>query len=403
MMNRIVIILFFALLGVFVVSSACTKDEKPGEKPPVEEPGDSTVAFLFGADLSYVNQIEDNGGTYKVSGEFKDPYLIFMEQGAHIIRLRLWHNPSWVYDLYSEETPLYSGFPDVLKSIERAKEQGLQVNLDFHYSDTWADPGHQDVPQAWKNITSIDVLADSVYNYTYSVLSVLAEKGLLPEMVQIGNETNCGMMFTNVPATFPKLSVCDGNWSNAGKVFNAGINAVRAIDKKYNKKTLITLHVADPKNIDWWFTDMINKAGITDFDIIGFSYYPNWHTTVSFDNLPALVTQVKNKFNRDIMVLETAYAFTSENNDGYNNIFGGQSPIAKYAYSPEGQKQFLIDLTQNLIDAGASGIMYWEPAWISSQMKDLWGTGSSWENCTFFNFSGELTETIQFMKYDYQK
>jgi arabinogalactan endo-1,4-beta-galactosidase len=403
MMNRIVIILFFALLGVFVVSSACTKDDKPSEKPPVEEPVDTTTSFLFGADLSYVNQIEDHGGTYKVSGEFKDPYTIFKEQGAHIIRLRLWHNPSWVYDLYSEEIPLYSGFPDVLKSIERAKGQGLQVNLDFHYSDTWADPGHQDVPQAWKNITSIEVLSDSVYNYTYKVLSDLAEKGLLPEMVQIGNETNCGMMFTNAPAAFPKLSVCDGNWSNAGKVFNAGINAVRAIDTKYNKKTLIALHVADPKNLDWWFNDIINKAGITDFDIIGFSYYPNWHTTVSFDNLPALVTQVKNKFNRDIMVLETAYAFTSDNNDGYNNIFGGQSPIAKYPFSAEGQKLFLIDLTQNLIDAGASGIMYWEPAWVTSQMKDLWGTGSSWDNCTFFNFSGDLTGTIEFMQYDYKK
>ncbi|PKP09358.1 MAG: arabinogalactan endo-1,4-beta-galactosidase [Bacteroidetes bacterium HGW-Bacteroidetes-4] len=402
-MNRIVIILFFALLSVFIVSSACTKDDKPSEKPPVEEPDDSTAAFLFGADLSYVNQIEDHGGTYNVSGEFKDPYSIFKEQGAHMIRLRLWHNPSWVYDLYSQEIPLYSGFPDVLKSIERAKGQGLQVNLDFHYSDTWADPGHQDVPQAWKNITSIEVLSDSVYNYTYKVLSDLAEKGLLPEMVQIGNETNCGMMFTNAPAAFPKLSVCDGNWSNAGKVFNAGINAVRAIDNKYNTKTLIALHVADPKNLDWWFTDMINKAGVTDFDIIGFSYYPNWHTTVSFDNLPALVTQVKNKFNRKIMVLETAYAFTSENNDGYNNIFGGQSPIAKYPFSPDGQKQFLIDLSQNLIKAGASGIMYWEPAWVTSQMKDLWGTGSSWDNCTFFNFSGDLTGTIEFMQYDYQK
>jgi arabinogalactan endo-1,4-beta-galactosidase len=221
-------------------------------------------------------------------------------------------------------------------------------------------------------------------------------------MVQIGNEINCGMMITNTRANFPQLNVCDGNWINLGKVLNAGIQAVRKIDTENTKSTIIALHVADPKNLDWWFTNIVQNGLVTDFNVIGFSYYHIWHTTVSFSALPNLVSTVKNKFNKDIMILETAYPFTAANNDSYNNIFNNQPIIEGYPYTIEGQKSFMINLTQNMINAGAKGIMYWEPAWISSDMKDLWGTGSAWENCTFFNFSGNVTETVDYLNFKYQ-
>jgi arabinogalactan endo-1,4-beta-galactosidase len=144
-------------------------------------------------DLSYVNQVEDHGGVYKQSGEAADPFEVLSDKGANLTRVRLWHNPDWVKDVYGQATPLYSGLADLAKTIERAHQSGMAVLLDFHYSDTWADPGHQDVPAAWKNITNIGVLCDSVYNYTYNTLDYLKNKDLLPQMVQIGNETNPGM------------------------------------------------------------------------------------------------------------------------------------------------------------------------------------------------------------------
>lgn len=358
--------------------------------------------FYLGADLSYISQIEDNGGIYKLHNKATDPYALFSQNGTNLIRLRIWNNPKWVADLYEGNTPLYSAFEDVKRSIRRAKEQNMAVNLDFHYSDIWADPEHQNPPETWKEITTIHTLCDSVYNYTFSVLKKLAQEKLLPEMVQIGNETNCGLMHTNTLDSFPNLSVCDGNWKNAGLVLNAGIKAVKDIDSIYRHNTQIILHVADPKNLNWWFENMTTKGNVTDFDIIGFSYYPLWHTTITFDELPSLISDLKAKFKKEIMIVETAYPFTTEENDSYPNIFNTQKPLDNYPYSPEGQRQFLIDLTQNVINAGGNGIIYWEPAWISSTLRDLWNTGSGWENCAFFDFTGNATNAFDFYNYNYK-
>ncbi len=394
--------LLIAIITLSNTFSSCSKKDNP----TIDQPAKDSISFnefAMAVDLSYVNQVEDHGGIYYENKVKKDPYAIFKEHGANMVRLRIWNNPQWIKTIYDQSSPLYSGFDDVAKSMQRAKTAGLAVNLDFHYSDVWADPGTQNPPDAWKNITDINVLCDSVYNYTYGVLNALNKKGLLPEMVQIGNEINCGMMVTNTAAGFPQLNICNGNWANQGKVLNAGIRAVRKIDSETSKKTIIALHVADPKNLEWWFDGIMQTAGVIDFDVIGFSYYHIWHTTISFTDLPALVTRLKAKFNKDIMILETAYPFTSANNDSYSNIYSNQAPIDGFPYTAEGQKNFMTTLTQNMMNAGAKGVMYWEPAWISCGMKDLWGTGSAWDNCTFFDFTGNLTQGIDYLNYNYSK
>jgi len=387
------------LVSLVCVVSSCSQDNTIKGSDKQNEAGEEE--FINGVDLSYVRQVEDKGGVYRVAQKEIDPYALFKEKGANMVRFRLWHNPSWVKDIYGNETVVYSGFEEVAKGIKRAKENNLAVNLDFHYSDVWADPDHQNPPAAWQKISNIDVLCDSVYNYTFEVLSELNSRGLMPEMIQIGNETNCGMMHTNIKAGFPWLSVCDDHWSDFGKVLNAGIKAVRAIDDMSGNATKIALHVADPKNLEWWFSNVISQGKVTDFDIAGFSYYHLWHTTISFNELPNVVRRLKARIKKDIVLLETAYPFTTANNDSYNNIYGSMAPIDGYPYSVEGQKQYMIDLTQNMMDAGAIGVMYWEPAWITSQMTDLWGTGSSWENCSFFDYSGNATDAINYLNHNY--
>jgi arabinogalactan endo-1,4-beta-galactosidase len=386
------------LCMVCYVSCVDDKIEEPLPEEPV--PGD----FYFGADLSYVNQILDHGGVYQDGGVVKNPYKIFKDHGANIIRLRLWHNPVWTKEVYGASgTQLYNDLADVAKSIASAKEQGLKVLLDFHYSDSWADPGKQEIPAAWKDITDINVLKDSVYNYTRRVFQFLEAKDLLPELVQIGNETNCGMLFSNAASGFPACNVCNGEWQRMGIVVNSAIKAVKDVTATSDIKTKIILHVADPKNVDWWFSNMMDvaKGNVKDFDIIGFSYYPLWHTTVTVDQVSNNVSSFKNKFDKAVMILETAYPWTGASDDNYNNLFGSQAPVSGYPYSPQGQYDLMVKISQEVKDGGGIGLVYWEPAWISSQMKDLWGTGSSWENNTFFDFDGNTIKGIDFMKYDF--
>lgn len=372
---------------------------------PKDTPPDS-IGFYFGADLSYTNQILDYGGVYKDGGEVKSPYKIFKNRGASLVRLRLWHNPAWTKTVYTPAgDQMYNDILDVAKAIQLSKEQGLAVLLDFHYSDTWADPGKQTIPAAWQDIKTMEVLKDSVYNYTLKTLQYLEDRNLMPEFVQIGNETNCGMLSTSVPAGFPDCNVCNGNWVNAGALINRAIDAVNDASASSVIKTKIMLHVADPKNVEWWFDNITNtsKGNVSDFDIIGFSYYPLWHTTVSPDQLSDKVSLFKTKYSKEVMILETAYPWTTAANDDYNNLFTNEPAIAGYPKTKQGQADILKKITQEMIDGGGVGVIYWEPAWISSSMKDLWGTGSSWENNTFFDFDGNTIEGIEYMKYPYKK
>lgn len=364
-------------------------------------------SFFFGADLSYVNQILDHGGVYKENNTIKNPYQIFKEHGTDLVRLRLWHNPVWTKEVYNPEgQQLYNDLPDVARSITASKQQGMQVLLDFHYSDFWADPGRQEIPEAWLAIKDINVLRDSVYNYTFKTLSYLANRNLLPEFVQLGNEINCGMLYEhneNPVEGFPSCSVCENPWSNIQIVINAAIKAVRDVTVSSAIKTKIILHVADPVNINWWFTNVTSGGVVTDFDIIGISYYPIWHTGVPLAELSERIAAFRKTFNKDIMILETAYPWTKEANDGYNNIFESQTPVPGFPYTQQGQFDMIKAITQEVVDGGGIGIIYWEPAWITSNMRDFWNTGSSWENCTFFDYTGNVIRGIDYMKHNYDR
>ena len=393
------------MLWTVVISSliffAQCKTEEPIIIPP-DEGNDAPEGFLFGADLSYVNQVLDFNGVYREDGDEKDPYAIFKDNGTNLVRLRIWHNPEWTKDVYGPNaTQLYNDLFDVERAIKKVKENGMATLLDFHYSDNWADPGQQRIPEAWKNIKDIEVLKDSIYNYTYETLSYLESKGLMPEYVQIGNETNCGMIYTNAQAEFPKCNGCDGHWANLRAVINSAIKAVRDVSEISSVSTKIMLHVADPKNVDWWFDNLINGSSVTDFEIIGFSYYPIWHTTVPLSQLSNKIASFKSKFNKDIIILETAYPWTTANNDSYGNIFGSSTQLPDYPFAPDSQESLIKSINQKVIDGGGIGTVYWEPGWITSDLKDQWGQGSSWENNAFFDYDGNLNSAIDYMTEKY--
>ena len=370
-MNKNLIIL---ILSVLLIS--CSKDDS--EPLIIENP--SSNVFYYGADLSYVNEMEDCGAVYKDSNEnFKDPYKIFAEAGTNLVRIRLWHNPTWTN---------YSNINDVKKSIQRAKSEGMNVLLDFHYSDSWADPSNQEIPAAWLNqINNTELLGDLVYNYTFDTLNELYNLNLLPEIVQIGNEINA-MILQNGEVEWPI------DWLRNSALINKGIKAVRDISNQKNKKIEIMLHIAQPENALWWFGEAFN-AGITDFDWIGLSYYPLW----SEYNLNTIDVPLKNlieTYAKKLMIVETAYPFTLTNADSANNIIGENALIPGYPASQQGQLDYLNDLKTKISESGGQGIIYWEPAWVSTNCKTLWGQGSHWDNATLFDHNNKSTLGIQF-------
>ena len=370
-MNKNLIILVISILFI-----SCSKDDS--ETVIIENT--SSNVFYYGADLSYVNEMEDCGAVYKDSNEnFKDPYKIFAEAGTNLVRIRLWNNPTWTN---------YSNINDVKKSIQRAKSEGMKVLLDFHYSDSWADPSNQEIPAAWLNqINNTELLGDLVYNYTFDTLNELYNSNLLPEIVQIGNEINA-MILQNGEVKWPI------DWLRNSALINKGIKAVRDISNQKNKKIEIMLHIAQPENALWWFGEAFN-AGITDFDWIGLSYYPLW----SEYNLNTIDTPLKNlieTYAKKLMIVETAYPFTLTNADSANNIIGENALIPGYPASQQGQLDYLNDLKTKISESGGQGIIYWEPAWVSTNCKTLWGQGSHWDNATLFDHNNKSTLGMQF-------
>jgi arabinogalactan endo-1,4-beta-galactosidase len=338
--------------------------------------------FVFGADLSYADEMNDCGAVFRDHGAAKDVFTIFKDHGTNLIRIRLWNNPAWTK---------YSNLADVERSIRRAKAQGLKVLLDLHYSDDWADPQKQIVPAAWAGIKDDAKLADAVYRYTVETLTALGRAGLMPDMVQVGNEINSEMMMPLPPTLGQTI-----NWSRNARLINAGIKGVR--DAAPAAKVM--LHIAQPENVEAWFT-AATAAGVTDYDIIGMSYYSKW-SKFSLAEMGGTIDRLRHRYPKaQVMIAETAYPWTAEGADSSGNLLGEDAVVPGYPASRDGQAKYMVELTQTIITNGGSGLIYWEPDWVSTRCGTRWGQGSSWENATFFDFSGEVLPAIDYARHEY--
>lgn len=371
--------LYILLVTFTSLSISCSSDNKE-EEVNTPNDDDEVISFFKGADLSYVNEMEDCGAIFKdKNNQIKDPYLIFKEEGANIVRVRLWHNPNWTN---------YSNFNDVKKTISRAKSLNFKVLLDFHYSDTWADPGAQQIPFAWlEHINNTETLGNLLYNYTFNTLKDLANLNLLPDIVQVGNEIN-PMILQDGELQWPI------NWQRNSHLINKGIEAVRDLAVERNKPIEVMLHIAGPENGLWWF-EQATQNGVTDFDWIGLSYYPIW-SSYTLDNVGSAFSSLKNTYNKKLMVVETAYPFTLEDIDQANNILGSNTIIEGYPATEQGQLNYLNQLAIIIKNSGGDGLIYWEPAWVSTGCSTPWGQGSHWDNATLFDHSNKANLGMQF-------
>lgn len=360
--------------SIWMFTSRCSNDIPTEIVPDPPE-------FFLGADLSYVNEMEDCGAVYKdTNARAADPYQIFADAGANMARFRLWHDPQWTN---------YSTLEDVKRGLRRAKNQQFKTLLAFHYSDTWADPHKQQIPRAWTHhLNDLTALSQALYNYTFESLREFHQEGILPDIVQIGNEINSMILQEGEDSQTPM------NWERNAMLLQAGIRAVRDFSTQNNSTVAIMLHIAQPENALWWFEDA-TTAGILDYDWIGLSYYPSW-SRYNLDQVGDVFEVLIQRYQKKLMVVETAYPYSLTNQDQANNILGEDALLEGFPPTQAGQLAYLQTLKSKILEAGAYGLLYWEPAWVSTQCQTLWGTGSHWDNATLFDHTGNQNLGMQF-------
>lgn len=347
--------------------------------------------FIKGADVSIMPELERNGTKFYDNGIEQDGLTILKNHGVNWIRVRIWNNPYVV-----GQEGVGGGNTDEAKAIEmakRAKALGMKVLVDFHYSDFWVDPGQQKKPDAWKN-DSGDKLVDDVYAYTAKVMQDFNAQGVTPDMVQVGNELNNGMLW-------PEAQLTEDNpngYKFLAKLLNAGLQAVHDNDKDNKVKTMIHLAGVDVNLYHTFFDNLIVKNKVNDFDIIGMSFYPFWHGTM--DDLKNTMNDVSAKYNKDVIAVETAFGYTLEDADFEKNNFGtNEEKVGGYKATVQGQATGLRDVMATVAsvnDNRGLGIFYWAPDWVINE-KVGWksnGGGNGWDNLTLFDTKGNALESM---------
>ena len=266
--------------------------------------------------------------------------------------------------------------------------------LDFHYSDWWADPGKQNKPKAWEHLNSAE-LQKAVYDYTAQAMQQLAKANALPDIVQIGNEVNGGMIWPD-GKLYPQGTEKVGGFDGFTALLKQGIQAVRDNDPNKDdpaKKIKVMIHLANGGDNKLYRTvfDALTARNV-DYDVIGLSYYNYWHGP--FEQFKSNLNDVSQRYNKDVIVAETAYAYSLDNADGMANLFGKvEQKLGEYKATVQGQATAIrdvMDAVAHVPNDRGLGVFYWEPDWIPAPGAG-WKTdeGNAWENQALFDFNGQ--------------
>ena len=323
-------------------------------------------SFYNGADISTVQEYERFGAKfYDVDGTEADIFTVLKNHGFNAIRLRTFVSPTAKYGYaaqgceHSDES--YGDKEHVIAYAKKVKAAGMALLLDIHYSDNWADPGKQIIPERWRNVTSSDAMADSVYAYTYDIVNALKQAGATPEMVQVGNETTPGILIHKPNSGtdcwgngVDKASTAingdmgtDAGKTNAAKYFNAGIKAVKAVSQ--NIKTVLHIESIHKTNtVDWWMGVIFDQKKIPA-DVMGFSAYTAY-SNGGPDDWKKLFGNLSSKYpNLEFIIAE----------------YNGGDKEKHYNFDGSRQKTVEMARAQNKV----IGTFFWEPT-----LEGAWGT-----------------------------
>jgi arabinogalactan endo-1,4-beta-galactosidase len=318
-----------SILGLYVLTgceknlpadSASGRNQASVSAATVTPLATAASTFALGSDLSWVTQMEASGiKFFNNSGTQQDLFTVLGGKGINAIRLRVWVNPS----------AGWCNITDVVAKAKRAKGAGMSILIDFHYSDTWADPGHQTVPAAWASLSFTDLMT-TTYNYTLGALNTLKSNGITPLWVQVGNETSNGMLWP--------LGKASTNMKNFAWLVNCGYNATKAVFPSCK----VIVHLAngyDNTTFRWLFDGL--KANSGSWDVCGMSMYPsasNWSTLDAecLTNMKDMVT----RYGKQVMICEAGFTVSD----------------------PTNAEAFLKDLiAKTKTVSGGLGVFYWEP------------------------------------------
>lgn len=304
-----------------ILLSGCSKSTESQNKTP--------EIVAKGADISWLPQMEATGYKfYNNNGQEEDCMKILKDHGINSIRLRTFVNPS--DDIASG----HCSKNETVAMAVRAQKWGMRVMIDFHYSDTWADPGKQAKPKAWEG-HDFSTLLNDLYSYTFEVMTALKTAGVTPEWVQVGNEIPGGMVY-------PEGS--SSNWPQLAQLINKGYDAVKTV----NPQSKVVLHIDQGNNNErfrWWFDAA--RANSVKYDVIGLSYYPYWlegkpDYTLSIDDLAKNMNDMATRYGKEVMVVEV----------------GGEDIQAQNTYN------MLVAVQKKIMAVPENkglGVFYWEP------------------------------------------
>jgi arabinogalactan endo-1,4-beta-galactosidase len=339
-------------------------------------PGHAALS-IRGADISSLYKSEMLGGVYKdESGSPRDALEILREHGLNYARMRVWLNsPDGCH-----------GKDQLLAMAKRLHEKDIRLLVDFHYSDSWADPGKQFKPAAWETL-DFEELKKALYDHTFDICSSLNGQGTPPHMVQVGNEISNGMLWPD--------GKNDENFNNLTALLKEGCRAV----KECSPSTLVMFHLdngGNNKMYRWWFDNILAQGAA--FDLIGVSYYPYWHGTLA--DLQANLNDIALRYNKDLVVVETSYAFTREDHDNYENIIRTEEQPG-YPFTPTGQARMLGDImsiVRAVPQGRGAGVMWWDATW-TAVPGNGWDPfhpdlGNNWENQALFDFENRALPAL---------
>lgn len=351
--------------------------EEPDPAPPAPVEADITVPYVAGAesddfikgvDVSSLLSLLNSGVTFKgwdgnalgsdVDSQGRAFMQLLADAGVNWVRLRVWNEP------FDADGNGYGGGNNDLEAAkimgQWATDAGMQVLIDFHYSDFWADPGKQQAPKDWHGMT-VNEKASAITAFTTDSLNELLNDGVNVGMVQVGNETNNGIS---------GVWYSSDGWESAAKLFKAGVDAVHEVGASHDKTILAAVHFTNPERGNYVsaFADNLEANGV-EYDVFASSYYPYWHGTL--ENLTDQLKQVADKYNKKVMVAETSWATTLADGDGHDNtVRQGQNDTSNmsgkdWPFSVQGQAQEVADVARAVANVGENGIglFYWEAAW----------------------------------------
>ena len=320
-MKRIVFITALLLVLTGTTYSCKKKNNDPVNAPP-DPP--ASASFAKGADISWISEMEAAGKKfYNASGAETECFALMKSLGMNTIRLRVWVNPN----------PAWNNAADIVAKAIRAKNLGLRVLIDFHYSDTWADPGHQTKPVAWASL-DFTSLKTSLANYTADVLTQIKNAGVTPEWVQVGNETNDGMLWPEGKAST--------SMSSFAQLINAGYDAVKNIFP--NAKVIVHISNGWDNNLFRWMFDGLTANGAR-YDVIGMSLYPSYVASgwaSANQQCLANMNDMVSRYNKEVMIVEVGMPWDNATES----------------------KSFLRDIiakAKTVTNNKCLGVLYWEP------------------------------------------